>query len=345
MDVGGTKVAVLVVDAQRRVQGRIVIPLERASPQHTLEGIAAAIQQAVSATGASLNEVAAIGFGMPGRVDAQTGVVRLAVNLNWREMAAGPWLSEELGAPCFLEKDVRAAALGVRLCSSRPPVQNMIYVAIGTGIGAGVILNGELFHGAHGMAGEIGHIVVEPNGLRCQCGARGCLETLAAGPAIARLAQQAIVSGQKTRLRDYEQLTAESVYLAAEAGDAAAQAIAEAVGRHLAHALQALIMTYDVEQVVLGGGVSRAGKVFLAPILQELDRQRQQSALAREMLRLDMIQLLPLNCDAGTWGAVSIAEQSLRNLKGKKGGVHEIQPVQPPIAEPFEGHMPNLPDS
>jgi glucokinase len=248
-------------------------------------------------------------------------MVRLAVNLNWREISAGQWLSSELGIPCFLEKDVRVAALGVRLCNGRVSRQNMVYVAVGTGIGAGVILNGELFHGAHGMAGEIGHMVVEPDGPRCQCGARGCLETLAAGPAIARLAQQAVASGQATRLRDYEPLTAENVYQAAEVGDAAAWVIADAVGRHLGRALQALVMTYDIEQVVLGGGVSRAGEAFLKPIRRELERQRQQSALAREMLQLDMIELLPPDCEAGTWGAVAVAEQSLRKLKREKGGV------------------------
>ena len=320
------------------------MPPALTSPQRTLEGIAAAIRQAVDVAGASLNEVAAIGIGIPGRVDPQSGVVRLAVNLNWREMPVGAWLSEELGVPCFLEKDVRAAALGVRLCNGGASAQNMLYVGIGTGIGAGVILNGELFHGAHGMAGEIGHMLVEPDGPLCQCGAQGCLEALAAGPAIARLAQQAVASGQETSLRDYEQLTAESVYQAAEAGDAAAQAIADAVGRHLGRALQALVMTYDIEQVVLGGGVSRAGKAFLEPILRELERQRQQSALAREMLRLDMIKLLPLDCDAGTWGAVAIAEQSLRNLRREKGGVNEISHFLPPLAEPFEKRVSNLPE-
>ncbi len=337
--------AVLVVDAQRHIRGRIVVPPELASPQRTLEGIAAAIRQGVEVAGAALDAVAAIGIGVPGRVDAQSGVVRLAVNLNWREMSVGAWLSEELGVPCFLEKDVRAAALGVRLCNSGASAQNMVYVGIGTGIGAGVILNGELFHGAHGMAGEIGHMVVEPDGARCSCGACGCLEALAAGPAIARLAQQVIASGQETRLRDYAQLTAESVYQAAEAGDAAAQAIADAVGRHLGRALQALVMTYDIEQVVLGGGVSRAGKAFLEPILRELERQRQQSALAREMLRLDMIELLPLDCDAGTWGAVAIAEQSLRNLRREKGGVNEINHTQPALQESVDNHISNLPQS
>jgi len=312
VDVGGTKVAVLVVDAPRHIRSRVAVPPDLTSPQRTLTGIAAAIRQALEMGSASLHEVAAIGLGVPGRVDPQTGVVHLAVNLNWREMSVRAWLSEELGVPCFLEKDVRAAALGARLCNGSSSVQNMAYVSVGTGIGAGVILQGRLYHGTHGMAGEIGHMIVEPNGPRCQCGAQGCLEALAAGPAIARLAQQAVASGQETRLRDYSPLTAESVYQAAEAGDAAAQAVADIVGYYLGRALQILVMTYDVEEVLLGGGVSRAGQTFLAPTLRELERQRQQSALAREMLRLEMFKLLPPNCDAGTWGAIAIAEQSLR---------------------------------
>jgi glucokinase len=345
VDVGGTKVAVLVVDGQRHIRSRIVAPPELSSPQRTLDGIAAAIRQALALGGASLREVAAIGVGIPGRVDPQTGVVRLAVNLNWREMAVGSWLSQELGIPCYLEKDVRAAALGVRLCNGSSAAQNMIYVGIGTGIGAGVILRGQLFHGAHGMAGEIGHMIVEPNGPRCQCGAQGCLEALAAGPAIARLAQQAVESGQTTRLRDYSPLTAESVYQAAETGDAAAQAIAAAVGGYLGRALQVLVMTYDVEEIVLGGGVSRAGKTFLAPIVRELERQRRQSALAREMLRLEMFKLLPTDCDAGTWGAVAIAAQAWRDLTRAKGGVNEISHTLPSLEESFDKREFNPPQS
>ncbi len=310
------------------------MPPDLSSPQRTLAGIAAAIRQALEIAGVSLGDVAAVGVGIPGRVDPQTGVVRTAVNLNWRELPVGALLSEELGVPCFLEKDVRAAAIGVQLCDGSSSVQNMAYLSIGTGIGAGVILQGRLFHGARGMAGEIGHMVVDPDGPRCQCGARGCLEALVAGPAIARLAQQAAASGQGTRLREYQPLTAESVYQAAKAGDAAAQAIADEVGRHLGRALQALVMTYDVEQVVLGGGVSRAGHAFLEPILRELERQRERSALAREMLRPEMFKLLPVDCDAATWGAVAVAEQSWRGLTGQKGGVNDISNFPPAFEEP-----------
>jgi len=99
-----------------------------------------------------------------------------------------------LGVPCFLENDVRTAALGVQRYDAGAAIQHLAYVSIGTGIAAGLILQGRLYTGAHGMAGEIGHMIVEPNGRRCACGARGCLETVAAGPAIARLGQEAVAT-------------------------------------------------------------------------------------------------------------------------------------------------------
>jgi len=218
-----------------------------------------------------------------------------------------------LGVPCFLENDVRTAALGVQRYDAGAAIQHLAYVSIGTGIAAGLILQGRLYTGAHGMAGEIGHMIVEPNGRRCTCGARGCLETVAAGPAIARLGQEAVATGRETSLRHSQPLTAESVYRAAAAGDAVALEITERVGRHLGQALQGLVMTYDVERVILGGGVSHAGEVFLHPILRELESQRQASALAREMLAADMLCLLPPDYEAGLWGAIALAERGLRH--------------------------------
>ena len=170
-----------------------------------------------------------------------------------------------------------------------------------------------------GLAGEIGHVIVDPDGARCACGQRGCLETLVSGSAIARLAREAIETGRPTaiaasaeRAATGEGLvagapTAVDVYRAAAAGDPLATEIADAVGRRLAWAVHLLVMAYDVERVVLGGGVSHAGETFERPIQRELDRMRDASALAREQLSPDIVELLPPGADAGAWGAVVIA--------------------------------------
>ena len=176
VDVGGTKVAVLVVDHGGNVRSRLSVSTRLdGGPESTLEGIAESVEEAVRLAGARISELGAVGIGVPGRVDLSTGVVRSAVNLGWREMPVGERLSKRLGAPCTLENDVRAAALGVQRFFGREAPKDMAYVAVGTGIAAGLILDGRVYRGAHGLAGEIGHMVVEPEGRRCACGARGCL--------------------------------------------------------------------------------------------------------------------------------------------------------------------------
>jgi glucokinase len=210
-----------------------------------------------------------------------------------------------------VENDVRAAALGLHRRSVLGQVDDLAYLAIGTGVSAGVIIDGRLHRGARGLAGEIGHVIVDPGGARCACGQNGCLETLVSGSAIARLAREAIGAGRPTTLATGTATpgapTAVDVYRAAANGDPLATEIADAVGRRLAWAVHLLVMTYDVERVVLGGGVSHAGETFVLPIRRELDRMRGASALAREQLTDGIEELLPPGADAGAWGAVTIA--------------------------------------
>jgi glucokinase len=308
VDVGGTKVAVLVADRGGNVRSRLTVPTRLdGGPEETVNGIAEAVEESVRLAGRRMGDVGAVGIGVPGRVDPTTGVVRSAVNLGWREMPVGEALSKRLGAPCTLENDVRAAALGVQRYFGKDAPRDMSYVAVGTGIAAGLILDGRVYRGAHGLAGEIGHMVVEPDGRNCACGGKGCLETVAAGPAIARMGQEAAKKHETSALRKYKLVTAQAVYQAAEEGDEVASELAHKVGAYLALALQQLIVAYDMEMIVLGGGVSRAGDAFLRPLIEELARLRHGSALESEMIQPEMIRLLPPEYDAGTWGAVVLA--------------------------------------
>ena len=329
VDVGGTKVAVLVVDPENRVLSHTTRSTILDSPQATLSGIEGAVRDGVAQAGGRMSDVGAVGIGVPGRVDPATGVVRRAVNLRWHEVQVGSALSDGLGVPCLLENDVRLAALGVQRLLGNASIRNLVYVSIGTGIAAGLILDGRVYRGAHGLAGEIGHMIVDPDGPPCLCGARGCLEALAAGPAIARLGEEGARSTPDTLLDDKSSLTAQAVYAAAEAGDRAALAVVKQASRYLAVALQQLLVTYDVECLVLGGGVARAGQTFLRPIVSELARLWQRSTLASETLQPGDIRLLPLDYDAGAWGAVALASASLRggypSLPDREKGGEEAQ--------------------
>jgi glucokinase len=309
VDVGGTKVAVLVADGHYHVRGKVTMPTNLRGPNDTLSGIVVAVQKAVALAGASMDELAAVGLGVPGRVDPNTGLVRSAVNLGWQEVPVGETLSARLGVPCLVENDVRLASLGAQRYLGDEAPQNLAYVSVGTGIAAGLVLSGRIYRGAHGLAGEIGHMVIVPgsDGPLCRCGARGCLEALAAGPAIAAMGEKAAESDPQSLLCKYRPITAEAVYQAAGEGDGAAREIARRVGSYLALALQQLIVAYDVEYIALGGGVSRNGDAFLQPILDELAHLRQHSVLTGEMIQPEMIRLVPPDYDAGAWGAVVLA--------------------------------------
>ncbi len=307
VDVGGSKVAVLVVDSAHRVVARHTIPTAVGEPDEAADHIAAAITAALASAGATLEDVAAVGVGVPGRVDTLTGVVSLAVNLGWHWLPLRDRLEAVLGVPCAIENDVRAAAAGILDRRLLGDVEDFVYLSVGTGISAGVVLGGRLHRGTRGLAGEVGHIVVDAGGPRCACGLAGCLETIASGPAIAAAATDAIAAGRPSALSAGNAVSAADVYEAAAGGDSLAADIVGRAGESLARAIHALVMTYDVERIVLGGGVSRAGAAFLNPILRELDAMRAASELAAEMLPADVVAISPDGGEAGSWGGISVA--------------------------------------
>lgn len=311
VDVGGSTIDLLLVDADLRVVVRRQVPTPGAGDP--VEQIAGVVEEGLAAVGASLDRLEAVGVGVPGQVDATSGVVALAVNLAWPPLPLGPLLAARLRARCVVENDVRAAALGLAWRSARGPtglVPDLAFLSVGTGIAAGVVLEGRLRRGRHGLAGEIGHLVVEAAGPACRCGLVGCLEAVASGPAIARQAAEAVAAGRLTRLGEAEEPTARLVFEAAEAGDPVALEIADRVGRHLARAVHLLAMTYDVQRIAIGGGVAAAGRPFFDPIVAELTRLRRASALVRRVLEATAVELVPPETDVGPWGAIALVRDA-----------------------------------
>jgi len=309
IDIGGTKTAVLVCDQIGNVAARAVAPTALGSPEVVVESIAAAVEAALAEAGGTTADVVALGVGVPGRVDPAAGSVTLAVNLGWHDFPLGVLLEERLGIRTILENDVRAAALGLHRRRVLGPIDSIAFIAIGTGISAGVVLDGRLHRGANGLAGEVGHVIVDRNGPICACGGHGCFEAIAAGPAIAKAAHDlgiASVDGS----------AAEAVFAAAAAGDDRAAAVIESAGRAVGWGIQLLAHAYDVERIVIGGGVSHAGEAFMAPVRRELDRFRAASALSDEILRPELVVLLPPGADAGAWGAVTVARELLEDDVG-----------------------------
>ena len=280
VDVGGSKIAVLVVDAALDVLSRRTIPTSVGEPDEAAGQIASAIDAALAGAGASIRDVRAVGVGVPGRVDPATGVVSLAVNLGWHRLPLRERLEAILGVPVTIENDVRAAAAGILDRGTLGDVRDFIYLSVGTGISAGVVIDGAVHRGTRGLAGEIGHIVVDADG---------------PGAALVRPAR--LPRDDRVRLAIAraagDDRTAADVYAAAAAGDPTATAVVDRAGAALARAIHALVMTYDVERIVLGGGVSRGGAAFIDPVFRELDAMRAASELATDMLPADVVAVSP----------------------------------------------------
>jgi glucokinase len=310
VDIGGTKTAILVCEADGAVRARHIAPTAVGTPDRAADAIDALVRTALEEAGASVADVAAIGVGVPGRVDPERGHITLAVNLDWHDLPLGPRLEARLGVMTVLENDVRAAALGLHRRRVFGDTATLALLAVGTGISAGVVIEGTLHRGADGLAGEVGHVVIDRNGPACPCGMRGCFEVIAAGPAIVRRAAEGWAAEGRSGA-ELHPIGAEAVFAAAEAGDPVARDVIEDAGRAVAWGVHLLALTYDVERIVLGGGVSHAGEPFMAPIRRELDRFRDASPLAREVLVPGLVELLPPGADAGAWGAVTVAREAL----------------------------------
>jgi glucokinase len=268
------------------------------------------IGDAVGEAGATLASVQAVGLGGPGRVASATGDVTFAVNLGWHHLPLGRRLEEALGVRCVVENDVRAAAVGLHQDRTFGATDDLLFLGIGTGISAGVVLDGRLHRGVRGLAGEIGHVVLDPDGAPCACGLRGCFETIAAGAGIARAAREAIATaeagGTPTSLAATPDPSASDVFAAAGAGDAAAVHIVDRAAAAIARMVHELVLAYDVELVVIGGGVSRAGEPLLRRIQAGLARIGAPSPFGAELLGETDVRLVGADHDIGTRGAIAL---------------------------------------
>jgi len=265
IDIGGTKIAALRISAEGEIRARTLIPTPATDQTAAMPAIEAAAAAVLD------DGVAAIGVGIAGLVDVRSGVLLWAPNLAWRDLGVSEHLGARFGLPVTVDNDATAAAWGEsRLGASRGSADSL-FVGVGTGIGGGIIAGGRLIRGAHGFAGEIGHIIVEPDGPLCGCGNRGCWEQVASGLAIARAGRRAVTEEPGSTIArlaggDPGRATGELVTEAARHGDAAAIAILTTVARRLGEGIAGLVNVLDPDVVVVGGGVGEAGDLLLGPL-------------------------------------------------------------------------------
>lgn len=304
VDIGGTNMVAAVIDGRdARVVSRSTTPTEaRRGPANGFNRLGQLIERVIHEANLSINQVQGIGVGCTGPVDSVRGRVNNPYTLpTWEDAPLVEYLSERFKLPVILLNDGHVAALGEYWAGAGRGIQHMIYITVGTGIGSGIILNGRLHRGVSLMAGEVGHQVIDVNGPICYCGARGCLEMFAAGPAIVRMAaERAAPGGMLLRLaeQDRSRITAKTVYEAAESGDEVALEIMRQTGFYLGVGIANLLNTLAPEAVILGGGVMQ-GWPLIAPAMLETINQR------GSMVPFNQMRIVPadLKLNAGVIGA------------------------------------------
>jgi glucokinase len=279
VDLGATKIFSLAALPDGREAGSDRRPtLADQGPQAVIGHIVDSVRAALAAAGAAEADLTAVGVAAPGPVDQERGVVRNPPNLpGWSAVPVVQILRDALGVPVALENDADAAALGEHTFGAGRDFRNMIFITVSSGIGGGMILDGRLYRGATGAAGEVGHMVVNEDGPTCGCGQRGCLEALASGTAIAARAAALAAEGKSPLLarlaRESSPLTAKDVQRAALEGDTAAQRVIEEAGHYLGLGLVNLVHVFNPHGIVIGGGVSHMGDLILEPA-REVVRRR-----------------------------------------------------------------------
>jgi len=293
IDIGGTKTDAVAVAPDGSVVQQLRLPTGF-GPLAVVETAVSAVTQLASLAGVEISGFDSIGIGIPGAVDNGTGRVSHAVNLGLDGLDLGAELGARLGRAVRIDNDVNAAAIGAFHLLEKGPEDSMAYLNLGTGLAAGIVLGGTLWRGSRGTAGEIGHIPVDPNGPECPCGQRGCLEMLASGSAIAR------------QWPTDDPKPARALFAAAASGDLEAIEVKQRFIDNVAAAVRLLVLTIDVDTVVIGGGLSSLGTVLLDDVRGVLAAWETQSAFLASTGLSERIAIVPAEFPAAAVGAALV---------------------------------------
>jgi glucokinase len=315
VDLGGTNIVVgaMPEDGSRQ------LAVHQAST-HAEEGANAVVDRIAKMVLAVIAEVSAsekakkedfigVGVGAPGPLDRERGMVVVAPNLGWRDFPLRDSISDRLQLPVALDNDANCATIGEWWKGAAQGAKNVVGITIGTGIGGGIIMNGVLYHGASDVAGEIGHTTIDSTGRYCRCGNYGCLEAYASGPAIALRAREALERDEVSMLRRMvdgrlDELTAATIYAAANAGDALALEVVRDTAKFLGTGIGNLLNILNPNVVVITGGVTQAGEPLFEPLRAEVKRRAFRPAV-------DACRIVvgALRSSAGMVGAVATFKQ------------------------------------
>lgn len=313
VDLGGTTTKLAFVSLYGEILHKWEIPTDISDQgKYITVNIAKAIDAKLEELGEPKSRILGMGMGAPGPVNFVNGSIYEAVNLGWKDYPLKDLLEVETSLPAFIDNDANIAALGEMWKGAGNGAKDLVCVTLGTGVGGGIIANGALVHGVSGAAGEIGHITVVPeNGAPCNCGKKGCLETVASATGIVRLAEEALAQYTgKSMLHDKmgnnEKLSSKDIFDCAQEGDQLAEEIIQQVSRYLGLGLANIANGLNPEKIIIGGGVSQAGSQLLNPVREWF--RKYTFPRVRESTEID---IATLGNDAGVIGAAWLVKNYL----------------------------------
>lgn len=308
IDVGGTGIQFGAVDSSNRIiheesiHTRTDIPFEE-----QVKRIVECVKSTAAGAGLSVDDIESVGIGIPGIASASTGEIIKCTNMGWNHVPFRTVFRQFLDKPLFIENDANVAALAESVAGVSAGSSSSVFITIGTGIGSGIILNGRIWSGAHGIGGELGHVIFDLDGVPCTCGNKGCLERYCSATALIRMAREAVVEHPDSMILalaggDSSGIEAKTVFDASKAGDAVAVSVYQRFISYLSQAVASVVNLLDPEIIVLGGGVSKAGSYLLDPILKEYPRY----VLFNDQ-PLPPVKIAVLGSEAGIIGAAMLS--------------------------------------
>lgn len=303
VDMGGTNIKVGLCDENGQLLQTFEGPTGSDGSEAVLTRIADYVRKIVADSPYEWEQVAGIGAGIAGFMDIPEGFVKLSPNLGWRNVPVKKTLEAKLGKPVSIDNDANVAALGEAWSGAGAGIPNVVCYTLGTGVGGGIIINGKIYQGSTGMAGELGHMAIVPDleAINCGCGQVGCLETVSSATGIIRMANDAVVRGDKTTLSLIENITAKDVFDAAKSGDEASLRIVNRAAYYLGRSMAFLAVVVNPQRFVVGGGVSKAGDILFDPIREIFKKYTPEAAQ-------EGVDIVPakLGNDAGIVGAAGL---------------------------------------
>ncbi|NMB46040.1 MAG: ROK family protein [Firmicutes bacterium] len=321
IDIGGTKTNIGLVDTKGTVLAQRRIPTSTnahcQSAEQDLQSIIQGTQELITELN-SKPTIRSIGIGVPGTVDRSLGEVVFAPNLNWRHVPIRDFFAKTFDLPICVGQDTEAAAWGEFLFGAGRDMRDIACITIGTGIGCGLVIGGQLYKGRFGTAGEIGHTMVEKAGLACNCGRSGCAEAYASGTAILKRFREAVQAGQKSSLLQHmelDKITTRDIFSGAKAHDLLSEAVIKDAVEYLSMALTNLVNLMCPEAVILSGGISQQRELFVNPLIEQT-YARMYSVLVDKV----KITTAELGTNAPLIGAAMLCKDpSYQGSMGKEG--------------------------